>query len=55
MQRQGGEQVNGGLAIHGASPMVKNTMAVQNRTAASKSKMAISMADSPWLVKSIYC
>lgn len=43
MQRQGGEQVNSGLAVHGASPMVKNTMAAQNRTAALKSKMALNI------------
>jgi hypothetical protein len=46
MQRQGGKQVDGGLAVHGASPMVKNTMAVQNRTAASKSKMALNIGGS---------
>ena len=46
MQRQGGEQVNSGLAVHGAKPMVKNTMAVQNRTAAVKSKMALNIGGS---------
>jgi hypothetical protein len=43
MQRQGGKQVNGGLAVHGAKPMVKNTMAMQNRTEAVKSKMALNI------------
>jgi len=42
----GGEKVERLLAGHDAKPMVKNTMAVQNSTAASKSKMALNIGGS---------
>jgi len=43
MRWHGGEKVERLLAVHDAKPMVKNTMAVQNRTAAIKSKMALNI------------
>jgi hypothetical protein len=42
-----GEKIQRLLAVHGASPMVKNTIAVQNKAAASKSKMALNIG---WLL-----
>ena len=47
MQRKGGKKVYGGLAVHAEKPMVKKMMAVQNRTAAIKSKMALNIC---WLL-----